>query len=427
MKLRQVFQTYQDMRNYQADPTNDTGLLFEYNIYHGRYLDRDTGLPLAEEEMLITSDAVVTERFKVITDYVPDAFYKRLVIAVEEDPDNPGNYIGAESNVLTFYYTKNTTVAYYAVHYMMQKPGTVGDDYDLEQGNYTESDTRIEGVADVGSTITITPFTFTGFTGQDVHITRVDGTLEKQDAKDTGYVLPITAAGSEIYLFYSRNRYDFTVQYLDYNEKTKVAEEKILKDVEFGTVVTEQAKVIAGMSCVSAMTQMATCKADVEQNVIIFYYSNLQYTAEYKVWKSGAGTLTSTIEVREGLETFNGTDPEADTGYEFAGWYYDEACTTAVGNESADKADIDGTHLTPRKENLNPTPQTNVFYAKFVPTYGNLTICRKNADDEDYGDRTFIYEITSKDYPDFVTYATITGNGSVTVEGLLCGYGPTAK
>lgn len=68
-----------------------------------------------------TGDGVVTERFVAVPDYIPDAFFKRLILAVEKDED--GKYVSASTNVIIFYYTKNTTSAYYAVHYMLQNLG----------------------------------------------------------------------------------------------------------------------------------------------------------------------------------------------------------------------------------------------------------------------------------------------------------------
>lgn len=62
-----------------------------------------------------------------------------------------------------------------------------------------------------------------------------------------------------------------------------------------------------------------------------------------------------------------------------------------------------------------------MFYAKFVPTYGNLTIVRKNAADEANGDTTFVYKISSVSNPDHIMYVSITGNGSETVKNLPCG------
>ena len=44
-----------------------------------------------------STKAVVTERFEVIKDYIPDAFYKRLILAVTDDGN--GNYVGSPDNL----------------------------------------------------------------------------------------------------------------------------------------------------------------------------------------------------------------------------------------------------------------------------------------------------------------------------------------
>ena len=49
----------------------------------------------------------MTERFAVVKDYIPDAFYKRLILAVERNED--GEYVGSKDNVITGFgvYNKN--------------------------------------------------------------------------------------------------------------------------------------------------------------------------------------------------------------------------------------------------------------------------------------------------------------------------------
>ena len=163
------------------------------------------------------------------------------------------------------------------------------------------------------------------------------------------------------------------------------------------------------------------------QNYIIFYYSPLQFTVEYRVWKYGGGTLDNTMEVKdgnEGYESYKGSLPTAHSGYTFEGWYLDPDCTVPAVSDPAsasDKAVVTGNRLTPVASNLDAMPKTNVFYAKFMPELGDLTITRENgAADESAGDRVYVYKITAKDDPTVVTYATITGNGSVTVKDLGC-------
>lgn len=410
----------EDLINGQ--PENNV-FTFEYvntdNVtYRVRYLDKNTGKMLADDEFKTTPHSVVTERFKVITDYVPDAFYKRLVMAVKEDPDNPGNYIGADSNILTFYYTPNKTAAYYAIHFMLQDVNTTGNNYDIENGDYAESDTHIEGIGDIGSIMSVEPLTFTGYTIANTYKVKVDDKVST--SSETDYNLTISDSGSEIYLYYKRNQYNFTVQYLDYTTKKPVADPDTITDVPFDSTVTRTAKGIEGKSCVSALTQSAVCKAKENQNVITFYYIDLQYTVEYKVVGDG-GSLSSSIEVKDGNNSFDGSEPISDDDYKFSGWYYDEECRLPVGSSAADTAKITGDKIVPINSMLNPTPQINIYYAKFTPYYQDLVITRSNAVDEDHNDRTFIYRVESTDDPDFVIYATIVGNGSTTIKNLKAG------
>ena len=66
-------------------------------------------------------------------------------------------------------------------------------------------------------------------------------------------------------------------------------------------------------------------------------------------------------------------------------------------------------------------PQVNVFYAKFLPDNGSLTIVRENGeDDESNGTQVFVYKIAAVNDPGYVLYVTIRGNGIVTIKDLPC-------
>lgn len=112
-----------------------------------------------------STKAVVTERFEVIKGYIPDAFYKRLILAVTDDGN--GNYVGSPDNVVAFCYNKNTQNTFYAVHHMLQKVNAARTELTQDESgnyiNYTESDALIEGIGDIGSTHDIVPQTFSGF------------------------------------------------------------------------------------------------------------------------------------------------------------------------------------------------------------------------------------------------------------------------
>lgn len=413
----------------------------EYTV---EYRYADTNEKIAESETKTTSNAVITERFKTITDYIPDAFFKRLILAVEKNEN--GDYVSSSTNVLVFYYTKNTTSAYYAVHYMLQNIGadTALDKENGKYKNYTESSAHTEGIGNVGNTCDIPPQTFSGFEVQktakmistnatgsgtqenDVSLIENDGTPH--------FEIKVSQNGTELYIFYTRKTQKYNVYYLKYG--TDISDLEALKypdgsngvlkatetkSAQFGAAVTESAESLgAGWTCVSALTQSIQIRSIDKQNYIIFYYAPVQRTIEYKIWTYGGGTLNNTIEVFDGdnTEGIKGSTPKALEGYEFSGWYLDEACTVSIGEKG--NVDESTNHLDPVSKYLAVMPEINVFYAKFTPINGSLTITREKAKDESNGTQVFVYKIQAKNDPDYVIYATIAGNGSITVKDLPC-------
>ena len=132
-----------------------------------------------------STKAVVTERFEVIKDYIPDAFYKRLILAVTDDGN--GNYVGSPYNVAVFYYSKNTQNAFYAVHHMLQKVNAAGAELTQDESgnyiNYTQSDALTEGIGDIGSAHDIVPQTFSGFTVYGTGYIKDSGPTQILDAE----------------------------------------------------------------------------------------------------------------------------------------------------------------------------------------------------------------------------------------------------
>lgn len=399
--------------------------------YHGtgELIESDAtgGTGVVEKE---TSKAVVTERFAVVKDYVPDAFYKRLVLAVVEDGN--GGYVGSPDNVVTFYYTKNIENAYYAIHYMLQnvdaatdEPQSVGSGI---YSNYTESNVYTEGISEIGATISITPQKFSGFTMRDAAVVRwgTDDANRREDTLENGtFTFKVRDEGTELYVFYTRNTQSYVVRYLRYGsdphstQPGDVLHEPVSGTGKYGAVVTATAESIDGYNCVSNLSQSIVLRPDDKQNYIIFYYEPLQYTVEYRVWAYNGGTLDNTLEVVEGKNSFKGATPAAKSGYTFVGWYQDAACTIPVG-EKGTVDDATG-QLTPERSELLPAPQTNVFYARFKAVYGNVTIERKATEDESNGDGTYVYRLTSKDNPAYVVEVTVPKGGSTTVYDLPCG------
>ena len=375
--------------------------------------------------------AVVTERFEVIKDYIPDAFYKRLILAVTDDGN--GNYIGSPDNVAVFYYSKNTQNAFYAVHHMLQKVNAAGAELTQDESgnyiNYTESDALTEGIGNIGSTHDIVPQTFSGFTVYGTGYIKDSGTTQLLDAEtNPHFTVTVQAQGTELYIFYTRNTQSYKVYYLKYGTDISNLPQLtdtspgVLRPIEsgtgtFGSAVAASAKPVSGMNCVSNLSQTIILRANDAQNYIIFYYAPLQYTVEYKVWQYGGGTLSQTIEVVNGTDLFSGSTATAKIGYRFDGWYADEACTVPVG----DKGTVTDNKLVPTTLRLDAMPKVNVFYAKFVPALGSMTIERENGTtDEGNSDRAFVYRITAADDPTFELYVSIKGNGSVTIKDMVC-------
>ena len=188
---------------------------------------------------------------------------------------------------------------------------------------------------------------------------------------------------------------------------------------KYGAVVTAAAESIDGYHCVSTVSQSIVLRPDNSQNEIIFYYEPLQYTVEYRVWSYGGGTLNNTLEVVEEKNPFEGATPAAKSGYTFVGWYQDAECTIPVGEKGT--VDDATDKLTPKRSELLPAPQTNVFYARFKAVYGNVTITREATEDESNGNGTYVYRLTSEDNPAYVVEVTVPAGGSTTVYDLPCG------
>lgn len=398
--------------------------------YHdtGELIESDaTGTGSVEKE---TSKAVVTERFAVVTDHVPDAFYKRLVLAVVEDGN--GGYVGSPDNLVTFYYTKDNKNAFYAVHYMLQNIDAASDEPSLQSdgtySNYTESTVHTEGIGETGAYINVTPQKFSGFTMRNTAVVRwgTDDANRREDKLENGtFTFKVRDEGTELYVFYSRNTQSYVVRYLRYGsdphstQPGDVLHAPVSGTGEYGAVVTATAESIDGYHCVSAVSQSIVLRPDDSQNEIIFYYEPLQYTAEYRVWSYGGGVLDNTLEVVEGKSAFRGSVPTARSGYTFNGWYLDAACTIPV-EEKGTVDDVTG-QLTPKRGKLTPASQTNVFYAQFKAVYGNVTITRAATDDQSGGSQTYVYRLTSKDNPAYVVEVTAPKGGSTTVYDLPCG------
>lgn len=329
----------------------------EYTV---KYLEKGTGAPLENPKTVKTRDAVVTETFKQISGYAPDAYQKRLVLA-------------AENNEIIFWYVKDDTHAPVQIIHWTQN---------IAGGGYTEyqSSTNLNGV--IGNTYTETPLTIPGF---------------RYNAGDSQASGRLTASGLVLNLYYDRIEYPYEFRFLEQGTNKQLA--PLAKGTaRYQAQVTRKAETIHGYTLVSAENQAINIAiedpADVaKKNVKTFYYQ--EQTVDIKYVAVGFGTLDnvqdSNVKVLSG--TVQGSTPTANEGYKFVGWFEDEACTQQVDK---DWVDADN-KLTPQKSVPYGDQKgygAATYYAKFERDVFNLTIEKKAASDSNIDqNQTFVFRV----------------------------------
>ena len=366
--------------------------------YTVMYLNKETGAEVAPAKTVSDNrKAVVTETFVPVNGMMPDAYQKRLVVSVDEygNPDT-------EHNVIIFYYTEDTTHAYYKITHYTEN---VAKD---AQGNTTWTEyASSQAVGDIGTTYTADPMTIPGFT----YDSSVTGTVASGE---------LTSAGLELKLYYTRNSYPYQVRYLEQGSGNQLADPKNGTG-KYGEVVSESAIDITNYTAVDPTS--TTLNIRIEENatpalnIITFYYTENEATINYVVvGPDGCGTVSSTSETLKVLssEKAQGSTATANTNYRFVGWYSDAACTDLLSTDSK---------FTPTKP-ADGVWVDATYYAKFEYDLADLTIIKSGADGNDEN-QSFIFTVTG-DVNDPRTAGislkvVITGNGSVTIKDLPIG------
>ena len=360
----------------------------EYTV---RYLEKGTGNELAEPKTMTTSAAVVTETFKQITGYAPDAYQKQLVLA-------------AEGNEIIFWYVKDEAHAPVQIIHWTQN--IAGDGYTEYQ-----SSTNLNVV--IGTECSETPLTIPGFT--------YNGTKSNAFGK-------LTAAGLVLNLYYDRIEYPYAFKFLEQGTDKELAD-AVTGNARYQAQVTQKAKDIPGYTLVNAENQAINIAIEdpanvASKNVKTFYYTEQTVEIKYEVVgpTASCGTLDNYQESQLKVTTgeVKGSTPTAADGFKFVGWYEDEACTRPVN-----AAWVAANKLTPGKTKNYGTAEKPVmgyeaatYYAKFEYDVADLTITKSGAEDIDEN-QSFIFTVTGPD--GFNAKVVIQGNGSVTIKGLKVG------
>ena len=355
--------------------------------YTVKYLEKGTEKQLADPKTVTTRDAVVTEPFKQIAGYAPDAYQKQLVLA-------------AEGNEIIFWYVKDDVHAPVRVVHWIQN--IAGD-------GYTEyrSSTNLNGV--IGNTYSETPLEIPGF--------KFNGTRGNASGK-------LNAGGLLLELYYDRIEYPYVFRFIDQATGNEIAQSED-GTARYQAQVTQSAKDIPGYKLISAENQAINIAIEdpdhvANKNVKIFYYNEETVNILYKVvGPAGCGTLDNYQEndLKVITGTAAGSNPTAVNGYKFVGWYTDEACTQPVA-----AAWIANNKLTPEKTkdlgNGVTGYEAATYYAKFELDVFDLTIKKEGCAEIDEN-QSFLFRITGPN--GFSMEVTVQGNGSKTIKGLQMG------
>ncbi len=378
--------------------------------YSVKYIEKGTGKELAPTKRSDpTADAIVTEKFLFIENYMPDAYSKRLIMSSNE-----------QNNVITFYYSKDKVHAPVSIIYMQQNID--GDGYTaVEQKDFLEYT--------INSTVEAEVKSYTGFKLKEAkayHGTSDEkpDDLEKVDGKVSAV---LTNKGLQIILYYDRDLSSYTVNYLESGTDKVLEKAKTVDKVRFGKTITETAISIPGYEP-SKNVESITIKTDANQNVINFYYAEKDIEIKYEiiapegVATTDVGTLTRSSENIKAISGIAyGSIAAANTGYKFVGWYEDENCTKIAGTDQ---------YYTPKKSGVdeNGLPYPNgkqgykpaTYYAKFERNTGKLTIEKTITEGTATGEQVFRFSVVNEkaDINVVVGVRTTGGQGSITVADL---------
>ena len=367
----------------------------EYTV---KYLEKGTERQLEKPKIVKTREAVVTETFKQIEGYAPDAYQKRLVLA-------------AENNEIIFWYVKDDTHAPVQIIHWTQN--IAGDGYTEYQ-----SSTNLNG--EIGQTYSEASLTIAGFTYNENPKHPVDG----YPAKASG---ELTASGLVLNLYYDRIAYPYEFRFLEQGTNKQLAA-PASGTARYQAQVTQKAETIPGYTLVSAENQAINIAiedpADVaKKNVKTFYYQEQTVNIKYQVvGPDGSGALNNYQETQLKVlnGTANGSTPTPNAGYKFVGWFEDEACTQAVNKAWVNT----GTNkLTPQKSVPYGDQKgygAATYYAKFERDVFDLKITKNVTGKGANLNQTFVFTVKNEANETISTIVLKNGE-TKTIKGLPVG------
>lgn len=364
----------------------------EYTV---RYLDKATGKPVVvngestPDMTAKTRNAVVTETFKQITGYAPDAYQKRLVLSAN-----------ADENVLVFWYTKDEVHAPVQIIHWTQN---------IEGEGYTDYQSSTDLNGEIGKTYTAQQLT---------NLPGFEFNASKSTTSGT-----VAAGGLVLNLNYDRIAYPYEFRFLEQGTNKQLVKPATGK-ARYQAQVTQKAETIPGYTLVSAENQAINIAIEdpddvAKKNVKTFYYQ--EQTVDIKYVAVGFGTLDnvqdSNVKVLSG--TVQGSTPTANEGYKFVGWFEDAACTKAVNQTWVGT----GSKLTPQKSVKYGDKDgygAKTYYAKFERDVFDLKITKNVTGEGANLNQTFVFTVKNEANETISTIVLKNGE-TKTIKGLPVG------
>lgn len=389
----------------------------EYINYKIVYKNRVTGEIFEESDPIRTTESIVSVKYKPFEGYYPEQYYIQRAIAYDPvDYDEFPDHV-SEENILYFYYVPDDEHAPFHVKHHKQNL----------DGTYTEAESE-QGIADLEdaegnpTVITANAKSYNGYKFARAEVTSYEENEQGEWDATTKTIKDINAikgvlsiGGLEIKIYYDRIPVGYTVQYVEYGT-TNVLHADTGEGL-FGATITHTALAVfpedpkeddliyiyidGSDASEEQRTKQLEIRVNSADNVLIFYYNLKKIQVNYHV----VCTVPSLAEnnrvslANERAATpsgLAGSKAMSGIGFQFVGWYYDEACTQAVPSEWVTKKD--GYYELKPKAIVEDTDGEEHFYALFEPIYGNLQINKTVAGGEGDSGDTFLFRVKGKDH-----------------------------
>lgn len=436
------------MDSDQSKNTYEFRYLHDESVwYKVRYVNKITGVEMCDPKIETSTSAIITEKFRSFTGFIPDNYYIRKALAYDGDATGP-----SDQNEIIFYYTPDQEHGLFVIEYYTEKlDGT----WYLEQSEIGSEDLNVT------KTVTIDPDRFTGFDYSHTEITTYDaeGNSNVETTTNQSVSGTITQNGLELRIYYTRKSYDYIVEFLEVGtnkllgygrvnstgeilkntDGTRVfnlpdsAQHKYKSTIQYDApdlIEQTTTKYLFYSTAEKPQTQSLIIDASNTEtvddvttrtsNVLTFYYKAREVLFEYKAVCPTApdaanfGRVSLESETVSNTTNISGATAIPGVGFNFVGWYSDEACTDA--NQISANLQF--------KPQSIPNDVDNVtYYARFDPILTSMAITKTVTGELPNGmanDDTFLFHVKGQgkhEYLELTVAITVTsGTGSVTIE-----------